>query len=604
MFDLTPTPANVKGIHPSPEHILELWQLFVENINSLLKIVHEPTLEIAIMNASADLDNIPRNLEALMFSIYGFVVMSLTEADCEERFNEPRRILLARYRMATKAALSRAKLLSTGDLVVLQAFLLHLFSMRNVYDPQTIWTLMGIAGRLAEGMGLHRDGTYLGLPPFETEIRRRVWWQMKMLDFLTADLVGSAKFKDASLDPQLTRLPSNVNDDQLYPGMTAFPVEPQGATDMCFCSLHSELGHFWSTHVANMRAKSNHDPSLSENFGSNDDTAGIELIIDQLEQILENKYVRYCDPTQPAQLMTFVIARCAINKGRFLAHHPRRWSREEDVPESERQYVWSLAIKLLEAEITIRSSRQLDRFAWHTSSGFAWAQVIHILDYLRTNPFLPDAIKAWRLIGEVFEYRPELIFDKKPLNVALGNLCLKAYNAREAAISQQGKHTGRNPNYIARLRSQRQAAKARRRDVDEKHQRSDASHPKAIASAETSTSENTEQSDTTQVSSTSRITPAETEYISTRAAQPPVPQWHSNDGQSQIGHEEDDYSWHPADIGSSHPGPSTDISDPMVLDIDYLLEQESYLDEASIQPLDWNQWDTLLRDWDGSFTGS
>lgn len=127
------------------------------------------------------------------------------------------------------------------------------------------------------------------------------------------------------------------------------------------------------TYAANMRAQKGKEVSIFDNHGSKDDIAEQDRAIDQLEQILENNYVRYCDPTQPAQLMTFLIARAATDNGRFFDHHPRRWSSEEDIPKSERQLGWNLAMKLLETEITIRSSRQLERFAWHTTSGFPWA---------------------------------------------------------------------------------------------------------------------------------------------------------------------------------------------------------------------------------------
>jgi hypothetical protein len=49
-------------------------------------------------------------------------------------------------------------------------------------------------------MGMHLDGILLGLSPFETEIRRRIWWQLRMYDFRAAELSGQAKFRDFELD--------------------------------------------------------------------------------------------------------------------------------------------------------------------------------------------------------------------------------------------------------------------------------------------------------------------------------------------------------------------------------------------------------------------
>ena len=195
MFGFMPSGSRSRVLQPPVDHVPELCRVFRENVNPLNKIVHEPTLDLWAAEVIRNPDNIPFKLEAVMFSIYTLAVLSLSEAACQENFNEQRKVLLTRYRFATKDALSRAKVLSTGDIVVLQAYVLHLLAMRNVYNAHTSWTLMGLAQRLAEGMGLHRDGTYLGLSPFETEMRRRLWWMMRMFDSHMAELAGHAKFK-------------------------------------------------------------------------------------------------------------------------------------------------------------------------------------------------------------------------------------------------------------------------------------------------------------------------------------------------------------------------------------------------------------------------
>jgi Fungal specific transcription factor domain len=145
----------------------------IDNVDPLTKVVHVPTLQSAIEKATIDIGIIPRRFEALMFMIYSAAVMSLKD-EYKRRLGEPRRTLLSRYTSATKAALSRTKVMGTISIVVLQALVLHLLSVRDIYELHTVWTLTGVAIRIAEGMGLHRDRTSLGLPPFEAEIRRRI----------------------------------------------------------------------------------------------------------------------------------------------------------------------------------------------------------------------------------------------------------------------------------------------------------------------------------------------------------------------------------------------------------------------------------------------
>lgn len=60
--------------------------------------------------------------------------------------------------------------------------------MRSEGLCDSLFVLSGMTIRLAQTMGLHRDGKALGLSPFETELRRRLWWHIVHLDFRAADM--------------------------------------------------------------------------------------------------------------------------------------------------------------------------------------------------------------------------------------------------------------------------------------------------------------------------------------------------------------------------------------------------------------------------------
>lgn len=110
-----------------------------------------------------------------MFAMFSAAILTLRDKDCQQRFDETRCSMLVRYTSATEAALSRAKFMSTTSIAILQALVIHLYSVRDIYEPRTVWTLTGVVVRIAQGIGLDRDGTILGLSPFDTEIRRRIW---------------------------------------------------------------------------------------------------------------------------------------------------------------------------------------------------------------------------------------------------------------------------------------------------------------------------------------------------------------------------------------------------------------------------------------------
>ncbi|KAL6715349.1 hypothetical protein ACLMJK_007615 [Lecanora helva] len=562
-------PTNLYNLHPSGSRMLELWQMFRENVDPLTKIVHAPSLQSAIQKAITDFGSITKGFEALLFAIYSVAVVSLKSNDCERRFGESRKSLLLRYRQATKAALSRAKFIGSANLTVLQAFFFHIISMREVYDSRTLWTLVGVALRMAEGMGLHRDGSHSGLPPFEAEMRRRVWWQLKILDGDSAELSGSDKFAGLGTDPRSTELPSDVNDCDLYPGMISISSRTDRITDMVFCAMRFDLRTYWITRHKQGKTDSIWSPHVAERDNA----------IDDFERLLETKYVRYCDPSQPIQLMATLTARAAVSTMRMIAHHPRRWTTEEQTSDTERQYVWDLSIKGLKQYNMIHTSRELERFSWHAPFYFRWPAIIHILYTLKADPLLPDASQAWDVIDEVYQTNPDFVANtNKRLYVAIGNLCLGAYKAREIALEQQGRPIATAPQYIKTLGDQRKAANARRREREATAKR------KQIGMQEL---------------------PYTPQSMSDNQASPhPV-----QSPRDQLLQDANSYQLAPPSANnnsaflSSHQGvqqsdklfESTEDYAQMV-NLDLMLTQVANWEDPNNQDIDWTQWDALLSD--------
>lgn len=572
--------SHTRSRHPPPERIHQLWQIFIENVDPLTKIVHVPSLRPAIQKAASNIGTIPRSFEALMFAIYSAAVMSLKDDDCKQKLYEPRKTLLSRYISATKAALSRAKFMGTNSLVVLQALVLHLLSVRDIYEPRVVWSLTGVAVRIAQGMGLERDGVSLGLPPFETEMRRRIWWLLKTHDFRTAELCGLAKFRDLDTGPESTKWPTNVNDDQLYPGMPSLVAESNKLTDILFIALRYELANFAAGRVARFRGQGKNSSQFNLHASGSDEVE-IDKAFREVEETVETKYIRYCDPSQPLHLFTMVIARLSMNHVRFLRHHPRRWASIEQTPLSERQWVWEVSIKLLEQHNMVVSNPQLKRFAWHGAYYQQWHVFIHVLDTLRANPLMADAEKAWQLIGNTYENSPSLVFDtKKPIHVAVGNLCLKAYSDREAALQNGNIYPPPTPDFILQLRQQREVAKAKRQARDAKSSQSEelVNHGQAnvrdmgprpdagvIHLSDTLESTNLQQSTTSHPPN----------FTQTGGATEGDPFWFINgfdDGQ----------------IGN--------LDDVMDMDPDFMLAQDHSVEDNAAPTITWEQWDAWLAD--------
>jgi len=118
---------ELQVLHP-PDHvqIFTLWQVYLDDVNPLLKVTHTPTLNARLINATGDLTNIEPNLEALIFGVYCVAVMSLTEVGCMDIFRCEKEVLMQRYRFGCQQAMLKCRFLQTDNRDCLTALFLYL----------------------------------------------------------------------------------------------------------------------------------------------------------------------------------------------------------------------------------------------------------------------------------------------------------------------------------------------------------------------------------------------------------------------------------------------------------------------------------------------
>lgn len=280
---------DMSKLHPSPSQIFILWEIFKENVDPVLKILHGPTVKNVIMKAAVSASSLTKANESLFYSICFAAVISMTEDQCRSLLDEDKDKLMQKYRFATEQALARANFLNSSNLMVLQAFVMFLMVVKFIDTSRSIFALSGLAMSQAQAQGLHRDGTNFNLNPFDTEMRRRLWWHISLLDARSAEEHGS----DPAAHDQFydTRLPLNVNDRDIWPGMTEAPQEQPGASDMTFCLIRFELGHFQKRLriMASVEADKDKMRTVEEK----------EQLIDATHRHMQEKYFQHCDANIP-----------------------------------------------------------------------------------------------------------------------------------------------------------------------------------------------------------------------------------------------------------------------------------------------------------------
>lgn len=128
LFGAHAHPSNLRDLHLEPVRIFKLWQAYLDNVSPLVKVFHAPTVQQHILNATCDLDDIPRNVEALMFAIYCITLESLSGDECIAMIGESKDLARQRFRSGAQQALMNASFLRTSDIMILQAFTLYVVS--------------------------------------------------------------------------------------------------------------------------------------------------------------------------------------------------------------------------------------------------------------------------------------------------------------------------------------------------------------------------------------------------------------------------------------------------------------------------------------------
>ncbi|KAI3572368.1 fungal-specific transcription factor domain-containing protein [Fusarium oxysporum f. sp. albedinis] len=268
------TPYSIGSCQPDPVHIFRLWQIYLERVNPLTKIIHVPTLQPYVTEATTNPDNIPQNYQCLLCAVSLMATVSLDEPECRELLGMPRGNLLQELVARTRHALLQFDLFSNDDMAVLQALVLFLISLQDHCDKQTAWIFSGTVLRIATNMGYHRDGELLNLIPFEIEMRRRIWWQILLQE---ASLTGMGqKAFQRTFD---TKQPQNFNDVDLFPGSTRPIKSRDGPTEMGFVLIINRVIEFV---MDSGRAGAENDKILTiERF----------LDLDQGLQEMERRYI-------------------------------------------------------------------------------------------------------------------------------------------------------------------------------------------------------------------------------------------------------------------------------------------------------------------------
>lgn len=439
IFGFSSMSYSLRDFHPPADQTSTYWQIFKENIDPLIKIFHRPTTELLFFEAAQDLDHISKPMEVLMFTIYFAVITSMSEAECINILGGDKQAMLENYRFAFEQAIARADFLSTQELVILQSFTLFLTCVRRLDDSRYVWTLTGLAIRLAQSLGIHRDGERFGLSPFETEMRRRLWWQICAIDVRASEDHGSDFFiVEQSFD---TKLPLNINDEDISPDMTQTPVERTGKTEMMFDLIRYSV----STTVRRL-SYAPPGPGPCRKVNASITLQDKETLIDELNQYLDKKYLIYCKVKEDAlDWVAATVSRLILGKMWLIVHHPfRRDDGGAGLPQETKDRLFATSMEVIQFSHLLETEHTTQKWGWLFRTYVPWHAIAFVLSQLCVRTSGPEVETAWSVIENVFEdWSGTGVKSKRGmLWKPLRKLMAKARLVRRAELERRSKLSG------------------------------------------------------------------------------------------------------------------------------------------------------------------
>ncbi|QUC22972.1 uncharacterized protein UV8b_07213 [Ustilaginoidea virens] len=313
----------LSSFHPSKTTAGHLWRVYVDKVDIFFKVLHVPTTEILVYTVINDPDAASPESLSLCFAIYYAAAVALEDApDCLQLLGEDWPSALQRYKTGMEQAFARADLLENPTLAMLQGLSSYIYSLRAHNTSRAVWILNGLAIRIAQSIGLHRDGENLGLSPFESEMRRRLWWFFVMRDSRAAEDLGLHAYPVSSTPLHgSAELPLNVEDSDLYPEMKELPPPRKGWTKMTNTLANIDI----TQTCADLLQMSWTSPSAAPpSFEVRDGI--ISKLVNRVDEMLHG-----CIPVIPVHRLTLLSCRFLTRKIDFVSrqqwvaqHHPDR----------------------------------------------------------------------------------------------------------------------------------------------------------------------------------------------------------------------------------------------------------------------------------------
>ena len=157
---------------PNPtRHIADVMiESYFNHCNISYPVVHEPSFR-------AQYSEVIERRNGLSWRILAYIVAAIGAYAMASGVDAPDLPLFEQAR-----AMFHWNCLESGNLTLVQALSLMSNYLQKRNKPNSAFNCLGLASRMAMGIGLHKEFPSWNIFPLRMEIRRRVWWCLSVFD--------------------------------------------------------------------------------------------------------------------------------------------------------------------------------------------------------------------------------------------------------------------------------------------------------------------------------------------------------------------------------------------------------------------------------------
>jgi hypothetical protein len=310
-------------------------------------------------------------------------------------------------------------------------------TVKPLTDPRSLLSMLGVTIRIAQRMGIHDESSNSKHPALEAELRRRLWWSLVLFDTRIAEMTD---FRLSQLLPTWDcKIPTNVNDFDLRAETKSPPDIHNATSEALFTVIRSELGEFTRHASFHLGFVNPVLECIARRCSDADEIAS-------LEQRIEEKYLRHCDPQNPLHFITIWWARGQVAKSRFVKSLSEGAKTPAARTDANRDATIQSALTMLDCDTKIMGSTDLRSFRWLIYLYFPFPAYVQVVQDLRKRPTSAYAEIAWSIMSDNCAARFVDVesrdgFVEKKLGSFLKifvRVVLLAWTAREAAMAPTG----------------------------------------------------------------------------------------------------------------------------------------------------------------------